>query len=237
MATTQPSQGTVYVVGDGMRLREDSHCLEQHPDCRVNYLSRPSDLSELDAYSHPCCVLAELPGEHDESPGLQQQLHRRGVFLPIIFVSPQPSVEQAVQAMEMGAITVMRRPLSGDRLQAYTQSAFRIDSRQQRLEGLHREISEILGRLSQRQQEILEFVVAGMSTRGIAQKLQVSQRLVEKERSAILQHFNVSATPDVTLKIGEFRILNQLQLRFDQENLPAFRCSARSLLHSFADRA
>ena len=58
----------------------------------------------------------------------------------------------------------------------------------------------------------------GLPTKAIARKLGVSDRLVENERSEILSKFDAPSTPDVTLRMGQFQMLDAMRLRFDPEH-------------------
>lgn len=64
--------------------------------------------------------------------------------------------------------------------------------------------------LSQRELVILEMIASGQSSRGIAEKLSVSERTIEKHRSSIIRKFGLVGS---TNSLAKFVILNSEWLK------------------------
>ncbi len=214
---------SLYVVEDDLSLQNQYEHLAKQLVLRLSFFSSGKDLLALDDYLRPCCLVLELSVDNESGEDLQVALIKRRVTFPIIINTRFVDVESAVRVMERGAITVLRKPTFNERLKKYVQAAVELDKNQLEFDRMHREVESLLGSLTERQRHILDDVVEGMPTKAIARKLEVSDRLVENERSEILRTFGASSTPDVTLRIGQFRILDSIRLRIDSEHKGPFR--------------
>lgn len=218
---------TLYVVESDFNLHEDYARVAERLSLRLKLLSSVRSFLELDDYARPCCLIFELSVDNESGEDLQMELVKRRVTFPIIVNTDHVDVESAVRVMERGAFTVLRKPTPTKRLQQYVKAAIELDKNQLEFDLMHRKMESILETLTARQRRILDYVVGGLPTKAIARKLGVSDRLVENERSEILRKFDVPSTPDVTFRMGQFRILEAIRLRFDPEHKGPLRPTAR----------
>jgi len=183
-------------------------------------VNRGEDLPLVNLPTSPSCLvvdwndgresaspLAAMPGPGNVQP--------TGRTLPAIVCAENPSVTLAVWLMEQGALTVLTKPIPVNTFHEYVQQAVARDEQQMRLSALHLEVRSALQSLTSRQIDVLHCVVAGKPSKAIAQELGISKRLVELERSEILRVFGADATPNVTLKMGQYVILDQIMTRVD----------------------
>ncbi len=220
-------QPTLYVVERDFNLHEDYERVAEQHALRLNLLSSAKSFLELCDYARPCCLVLELSVNTESGEDLQMELIERDATFPIIVNSGTIDVESAVRVMERGAFTVLRKPTPMKRLEKYVKAAIELDKKQLEFDLMHRKIESILEMLTKRQRRILDYVVEGFPTKAIARKLKVSDRLVENERSEILRTFAAPSTPDVTFRMGQFRILEAIRLRFDSMHKGSLRPTTR----------
>ena len=219
MAAEGESRPVVYIIEDDTSLQTAYEVVASGADLELNFFSTVAEFRELSHYSRPCCLVLDLSvGEE-----LQMELTDAGHSIPIIFHTRDADIETAVRVMERGAMTVLQMPASIERLTKYLEAGIEIDKNHLRLDQTYREIEQILGELTVRQRWILDRMVDGMPSKKIARKLEVSKRTVETERSAILRTFNVQSTPDVTLQIGQFRMLAETHVSSERRSQVAAR--------------
>jgi FixJ family two-component response regulator len=136
---------------------------------------------------------------------LQAELASRGIDLPIIFITGHGDVQMSVKAVKAGAIDFLEKPFSNEDLLASIREAFTHadDSK------LHRDlIAELRNRhasLTDREREVLQHVVAGMSNRNLAQLLGVSDRTIEVHRSRVMKKMGAESLPDLVRKYALFQ--------------------------------
>ena len=114
-------------------------------------------------------------------------LHRRGVNLPIIFISAFAEVQTVVRAMRGGALDFFQKPFSSQELVDRIQDGLRIDKQRSELLERNRRIGERVAQLTVREKEVLQGIFEGKITKVIADELGIGVRTTETYRQLIMQ--------------------------------------------------
>lgn len=131
---------------------------------------------------------------------LQAELGRRCIHLPIIFISGHGDVQMSVKAVKAGAIDFLEKPFSNEDLLASIREAFlRFDEYKKRTDTVN-SMRECYACLTQREREVMRYVVAGLSNRQMAERLGVSDRTVEVHRSRGMKKMAAQSLPDLVRK-------------------------------------
>ena len=127
---------------------------------------------------------------------LQAELIRRGIALPIIFISGRTDVRTSVEAIKAGAIDFLEKPFSNEDLLASIRVAFlRADDSKELAELRQRHAS-----LTDREQEVMRHVVSGLTNRVMAKLLSLSNRTIEVHRSRIMNKMGAKSLPNLVQK-------------------------------------
>ena len=159
----------------------------------VEEFTSPSAFLERPPYDGVACLLLDL-----KMPGLtgldvQGAMSRKGVLMPIIFLSAEGDVPSTARAMREGAIDFLVKPvdeqqlldaLDRARLQAVTLY------QQKRAE---REAEERLARLTRREREVCDLVAQGLLNKQIAYELGMSEKTVKVHRGRVTRKLNVDS--------------------------------------------
>jgi len=157
----------------------------------------------LAAQSFPdaASFLAALPPENELRPGalildvrmpgmsgleLQRLLNERGFPLPILIVTGHGDVPMAVQALKAGAYDFIEKPFKEQYLLDMVGSAIHVCADTMARRHRERSIADRLARLSRREREVLEGVLAGKLNKVIAYELELSVKTVEAYRASIM---------------------------------------------------
>jgi len=131
---------------------------------------------------------------------LQAELGSRGVELPIIFITGHGDVRMSVKAIKAGAVNFLEKPFSNEELIKMVKEAFACANEGKKL---HDEIAELRSRhasLTERESEVVQYVVAGMSNRQLADQLGVSDRTIEVHRARGMKKMGAQSLPDLVRK-------------------------------------
>ena len=132
---------------------------------------------------------------------LMAKLQATEIFLPLIIFSEDPRPSQIVRAAHEGAADYLAWPFTGEELLsscAYCQQFMHESGRS--IMRQHRARKLIEG-LSQRERQILVFLLDGHSNKSIANTLDLSPRTVEDYRLNAMKKLGVSAT-SAAIRIG-----------------------------------
>lgn len=147
--------------------------------------------SVLDATPLPSggCILIDVRLPDLDGLELQARLHHLGVRLPIIFITGAGDVPTAVQAMKGGAFDFIEKPVNDEALLRSIESALAADRSSRHFE--MQTATEQIARLSPRERQVLDALVAGRSNKVIAHDLGLSVRTVEVHRARMMQRLGV----------------------------------------------
>jgi FixJ family two-component response regulator len=136
---------------------------------------------------------------------LQAELARRGIDLPIIFITGHGDVRMSVKAVKAGAIDFLEKPFSNEDLLASISEAFARANVSKKHRNLIAELKRRHDSLTAREREVLKHVVAGISNRNLADMLGVSDRTIEVHRSRVMKKMAADSLPDLVRKYATFR--------------------------------
>lgn len=110
-----------------------------------------------------------------------------------IIVSGQADVNSTVQAMKLGAIDVLEKPFSREKLVGVVNDAvIKTHEKNEKLQ-YERRIRNLVALLSNREKEVLDAIAEGLVTKEIAKRLGISARTVDVHRSRILEKLEISS--------------------------------------------
>lgn len=128
---------------------------------------------------------------------LMTRLREEGFEFPVIILTGFGDVPTATEAMKMGAADFLEKPYKADTLSRAIEAAI---SRARERAGSHESIREARQRLkvlSPRESEIVDAIVAGRTTKQIAEVLGVSQRTIDAHRASILNKLALSSAAEL----------------------------------------
>ena len=168
----------------------------------IGYASTGAFLLNSLPDQHGCILLdIRLPGPSGLE--LQAALLRKGVELPIIFLTGHADVSSSVRAMKAGAIDFLEKPVARETLLEALRRALEADVVRRNTLEAERRHRERLNLLTPREQAVFERVIAGMLNKQIADDLGVSLRTVKAHRAQLMQKLGVSTPAELGRMAGK----------------------------------
>ncbi len=196
-----PKKGTVYVVDDDEAVRDSLQWLLEGKDYRVRcFDSAESFLSRYDS-REVACLTVDIRMGGMTGLELQSRLIEGHSPLPIVFITGHGDVPMAVDTMKKGAMDFIQKPFKEDQ---------RVGLVEKMLEHAKGTFSEhqhavsrdaLLSKLTLRESQVLERIVAGRLNKQIADDLGISIKTVEAHRANIMEKLNANTVADL-LKIA-----------------------------------
>jgi two-component system, LuxR family, response regulator FixJ len=157
----------------------------------------------------PVCAVLDLRMPVVSGLELQQQLIDEGIDVPLIFLSAHGDVPAAVNAMQHGAIDFLQKPFNS---QAFLHSINRLVKlaaahfeRRQQAQG----VQQLLARLSRRELEVLDGLLAGQTSKQLAKTLCISPKTVDVHRASVMRKLLVSSGTELVKLVGPARATSQ----------------------------
>lgn len=188
---------TVFIVDDDQEVRDALQLLMESVGLAVEtFESAQAYLDAFDATRPGCLVLdVRMPG----MGGLDLQVYLKSESLhpPIIIITGHGDVPMAVRAVQAGAVDFIEKPFNDQSLLDSVHRAIEQDAEQRGQASRLADIKERLDRLTPREREVLELVVAGKRNKVIAADLDVSQSTVEAHRAKVMEKMEAGSLSDL----------------------------------------
>ena len=199
---TETTKQQVFLIDDDEAVRDAMGMLLESSG--LPYLSFACASDFLDHYSNDLrgCLVLDIRMPNIDGLELQSILNGQNSTLPIIFITGHGDIPMAVEAMRLGALDFMRKPINElNLLQAINQAlGHETDIRKQIYD--IQQLTLKLDALTQREQQIFERVADGQANKSIAFDLGISERTVEVHRAQVMKKLNVKTLAQlVRLKI------------------------------------
>ncbi len=196
-----PKKGTVYVVDDDEAVRDSLQWLLEGKDYRVRcFDSAESFLARYDA-REVACLIVDIRMGGMSGLELQDRLIENKSPLPIVFITGHGDVPMAVDTMKKGAMDFIQKPFDEAQLDSLVERM--LDNARDAFAGHQQAASRdaLLSKLTGRESQVLERIVAGRLNKQIADDLGISIKTVEAHRANIMEKLNANTVADL-LKIA-----------------------------------
>ena len=189
--------GLVYVVDDDDAVRDSVKWLLEASRYRVIGFESAEEF--LAKHDPAAIAVAIFDVRMPEMSGLelQEQLITRKSPLPIIFITGHGDVPMAVSTMKKGAVDFIEKPFDQAALKALVERML-AEARAHASATERQRLSEaLLGKLTPREQQVLERIVAGRLNKQIADDLGISIKTVEAHRANIMDKMKANTVADL----------------------------------------
>lgn len=196
-STLNNASPVVFVVDDDPDVREAIDSLFRSVGLRVETFSSAKEFLKQQRPDSPACLVLDIRLPDRSGLQVQRELLAEGYPLPIIFITGHGDIPMSVQAMKAGAIEFLTKPFRDQDLLEAVQHAIERDraALEQR-----KELSELLARynsLTQREREIMSYVIAGCMNKLIAAELGTTEINVKIHRSNLMKKLRISSLADL----------------------------------------
>lgn len=196
-----PKRGTVYIVDDDEAVRDSVQWLLEGQDFRVrSFDSAETFLARYDPREIGC-LLVDIRMEGMSGLDLQDRLCEAGSPLPLAFITGHGDVPMAVDTMKKGAMDFVQKPFKEEELvplveRMLEQARVAFADHQQAADR-----EALLAKLTGRESQVLERIVAGRLNKQIADDLGISIKTVEAHRANIMEKLGANTVADL-LKVA-----------------------------------
>ncbi|MDD5557892.1 MAG: LuxR C-terminal-related transcriptional regulator [bacterium] len=187
----------VFVVDDDPSMRRSLARLLSSAGIEARIFAAAGEFLACERPDCPACLLLDVKLGGKSGLDLQDEMARRGIALPIIFISGHGTVPTSVRAMKAGAADFLEKPFDRAALLAAVRQAFEEDSRARRERAAADEVARRIASLTPRERQVLELVVAGKPNKQIAADLGIAEKTVKVHRARVMEKMRASSLAEL----------------------------------------
>jgi FixJ family two-component response regulator len=195
----------IFIIDDDPSMRSTLADVMRSVGLAVQTFASAQDFLGSKLPDAPACLVLDvrLPGQ--SGLDLHRTLAESGIELPVVFISGQGDVQISVRAMKAGAVDFLAMPFRDqDLLDAVHEGVERDRARRGRAVKAA-ELHERYRSLTERERDIMAFVVLGHPNKQIASKLGLAEATVKAHRRQIMHKMRARSLPELVRMAGRLR--------------------------------
>ncbi len=199
------SEPTVFIVDDDAAVLDSIVELVTSVGLKAATFRSAQEFRASFKPEQPGCLVLDVRMAHISGPALQEELNAIGARIPIVFISAHADISVAIKTIKAGAVDFVQKPYREQQLLDSINEALRSDAAARQASSSGEGFAERLAALTDRERDVLDRVVNGLSSKAIARELDISYRTVELHRSHIMEKLQVRSVAELIRLIVERR--------------------------------
>lgn len=191
------TQPLVLIVDDEAPMRAALRRLLFSAGLAVETFESGDALLAANPWQRGACIVLDMKMPGMSGLDVQRELNLRQVALPVIFLTGAGDVPMAVAAMHAGAADFIEKPFDNVHLLDRIHQAIARGQQQRERSEEQRETRRRLERLTPRERQVLEQVLAGHTSKEIARILGASHRTIDIHRAHLMEKMAAETLADL----------------------------------------
>lgn len=187
----------VYLVDDDASIRKSLERLLCSADYRVEVFASAEDFLQFKKYKRPGCVVLDIRMPGLSGIDLQEEIFKRQIFLPIIFITGHGDIPTSVHAMKKGAVDFLTKPFNDKELLNAIDKALKKDVENVKNTKIVASIQRRIKTLTPREFEILRWIITGMLNKQVAYVLHITEKTVKVHRGCVMRKMGVKSIAEL----------------------------------------
>jgi FixJ family two-component response regulator len=181
------ANATVFVVDDDAAVRDSLTLLLEQENLVVEAFDSAETFLATCRPTRRSCAIVDIRMPGMDGMELQSELSKRGVALPVIFLTGYGDIPTGVRAIKKGAVDFLTKPVTGSALMQSVQAALLESDRLNSRSEVAQNAAARIASLTERERGVMALAVEGLPNKEIARRLGISHRTVEIHKARIMQ--------------------------------------------------
>jgi FixJ family two-component response regulator len=187
----------IFIVDDDPDVLEALGLLFESADYDFETFASADEFLLRKPCHRACCLVLDMRMPGLSGLELQDELIKRELVVPIVFITGHGDVPETVSAMKKGAVDFLPKPFVDEELLNAVDRAIEESSRIRKKKSQEDNVQCLLKTLTPREYEIMRCVIAGMLNKQVAYKLRIIERTVKFHRGNIMGKMQVVSVADL----------------------------------------
>ncbi|MEK9719612.1 MAG: response regulator, partial [Quisquiliibacterium sp.] len=154
--------GTVYIIDDDPMVRDSLSVLLRGAGYRAHEFPDGESFLAAELEQSGACIVLDVSMPGFTGLQVQEELYRRRIDLPVLFLTGHGDVPTAVRAVKAGAVDFIQKPTNGFQLLAKIAESIRRSREQESANAQAALIRANYDSLTPRERGVMELVVGGL---------------------------------------------------------------------------
>lgn len=187
----------IYVIDDDQSVRSSLEDLLASVGLSCMSFGSTQQFLDTPRPDAPGCLILDVRMPGMSGLDFQGEMTKRGVGLPVIFITGHGDIPMSVRAMKAGALEFLTKPFrEQDLLDAIQQGLVRDRARRQ-ASAVESELQRRYTSLNAGEQQVMDLVVSGLLNKQIADRLNVSEITVKVRRGSVMRKMQADSLADL----------------------------------------
>lgn len=191
------SDAIVYIVDDEFSIRDSLQLLLESSNFKVKSFESAIDFLESYDPNQAGCLILDVLMPAMNGIELQDALVKKGIKMPIIFISGHGDVTTSSKAFRAGAVDFFEKPFDNQTLLNRIDEALKNELESWEKNKIKRELLERLNNLTPREQEVFKLITNSYSNKEAAKILGISHRTIDVHRAHIMEKMQAENLSDL----------------------------------------
>lgn len=203
MIATGTHDSLVFVLDDEPAVRDSLCELLESEHYQVCAFGSPSEFLQSPDPKQKACLILDLKMPEMHGLDVLQAVARQKPRLPTIVLTAHAEIPSVVSAMKAGAVNLLEKPCSDDQLLNAVRDAIAQSKQSCEQQTSSDAVKSKICRLSIREREVLQQLIAGKNVKQIALQLGTSPNTVRNQRGSILEKMEADSMADLVRMVLE----------------------------------
>ena len=188
---------TVFVIDDDASVREAVTDLLESVGMKAMVFASTEEFLSAAQREVPSCLVLDirLPGMNGLE--FQEELRRRRMDIPIVFITAHGDVRMTSRAFRGGAVEFLTKPFQKDELLAAIGEAVARDAARREQSAALSDINSRFSTLTAREREVMALVTAGLTNKQAGAKLGVQEITIKVHRARVMEKMQADSLPEL----------------------------------------
>lgn len=204
---------TIYIVDDDKRLANALKLLVSEAGFKAESYSFVDDFLKSYERSVPGCVILDVSLGDRNGLDVVRDLSAGDNQHPVIFISGRSDIHTGVEAMKMGAVDFLSKPVSPSSIFGAIHSALEKDRLATQKSQQKKKLKQLVRQLTPREYQVLNLVIHGRLNKQIAYQLGITEKTAKVHRARVMTKMGARNVAELVHSCGALESVQNTDLK------------------------
>jgi FixJ family two-component response regulator len=200
------STAMVFVIDDDESMRRSLKRLLDAAHYKTELFKSASEFLSRSVHPGPSCVVVDVQMPELNGIDFQKALIDCGREEQLVFITGHGDIPMCAQAMKAGAIDFLPKPFKPKQLLESVERALTRSAEQLRRALEKNRAHGLLGRLTQREYEVMQLVATGMLNKQVGGELGMAEKTVKTHRAHVMQKLGITSVAELMVVLQKAEV-------------------------------